>query len=480
MTHTLPGIIRNRLMFKYYLLPVVLLAFNIAYSQNNIQISVTNSSLAATDSVLPFWFVANRHGKIQSSGQFLNVSEITLSRGYLKSSKLSYSWGANLVTGLGKSNYYQLNQAYAGLTYRGWEFIGGTFYDEVRYSGLSTTNGNIARSLNARPVPMVRFSTQGYKPVPFLQNRLNFKAEYDEGLLNDNRYVKGAHLHHKSLYFSTQPKNSWTVEFGLEHYAMWGGTSRSESIGKMPDGWKDYWRYVFALPGGKDFPTIDRNNSSGNQLGTYQLSVVRDFSELKIVFYISHPWEDNSGLNLHNRRDNLLGLHIDFNDKNNFITDVVYEFTNTRNQSHRDSSQLWNKKTNSWRKLEIDDYFNHTVYRSGFTYHQMVMSSPLFIPADTENGILAGIKSNRFFSHHLGAKGNINQNIIWKGLLTYTQHLGTYVKPFTTAQKQVSGLFEISYNNSGFPLELTLAVSADSNTVLGNNIGFQFSLTKKW
>jgi hypothetical protein len=437
--------------------------------------------LAATDSVQPFWFVANQHGKIQSKNSSLNISGLIIGQSYdnRAKSKLGYTWGSDFLAAFGNSNYYQINRAFAGIALTGWEIKAGLFYDEIKFAGLSTSNGNIARSINARPMPKIRLSTLEYKPVPHLQNWLSFKAEYDEGFLNDNRYVDGAHLHHKSLYFKVHTSSTWNFLIGFEHYAMWGGTSRAPDIGKLPEGWNAYWHYVFALPGGDGFPQNDRKNISGNQLGTYQLQFEKDLKDINIEIYLSHPWEDNSGLNWHNWKDNLLGLHVDLKNKNALITNIVYEFSNTRQQSIKNSVYTRNGSGQLQMK-EYDNYFNNSIYRSGFTYRQQTLGSPLFYPVMVKNGISMGFQSNRFFSHHIGAKGNFSETIVWKGLLTYIQQLGTYPKPYTPDHKQVSGLFEVHYSAPGFPVELGISAGADATNISGNNLGVSFLIAKKW
>lgn len=472
----------NLYKFQPLLIIIVLFTFSISKAQNPFQISVSNTTLAATDSVLPFWFTANQHGKIRPSGSFLNISELTVGHAYdnKSESKLGYTWGGNLVAAFGKSNYYQLNQAFAGLTIKGWEIKGGMFYNEIRYAGLSTTNGNLAQSQNARPIPRVRLSSMGYKPFFFAKNWFSFKFEYEEGFLNDERYVDGAHLHHKSLYGKIQPDPSWNFRLGFEHFAMWGGTSSNENIGDLPEGWNAYWRYIFALPGDDTFLETDQLNISGNQLGAYQIEVEKDFSKMKMTFYVSHPWEDNSGLNWHNWPDNLLGLHLALKNKKGFVTDIVYEFTNTRQQSIRDSLYSWDENLGKWKMNEYDNYYNHGVYRSGFTYQQQVMSSPLFYPVNLSNGISMGIQSNRYFSHHIGVKGNFSDHFNWKGMLTYIQHLGTYSKPYSQTEKQLSGLLEVQYANPDFPVELGLSAGGDAGNTTGKNLGFRFSIAKSW
>ena len=158
------------------------------------------------------------------------------------------------------------------------------FYDPVKYAGLSTTNGNLARSSNARPYPMLRFSTSGYKSLHFIGDWLQFKAEYDEGLLNDERMVDNARLHHKSFYLGINAGNGWRINMGLEHFVMWGGTSRIDSIGKQPSGIDTYWRYVLGKQGNETFVAWDQENIAGNQFGTYQLEVKKQFEQVNSNF----------------------------------------------------------------------------------------------------------------------------------------------------------------------------------------------------
>jgi len=447
-----------------------LLITNFTYSQLPFHISAKNSSLIATDSVQPFWFTANQHGKVPANSQFLNITDIQLNKDYSEKvySGFSYICGTELVAALGNENSFQLNRAYAGIAFKGWELKGGLYYDTLRYAGLSTSNGILAQTGNSRPVPGFRFSTYGYKKLPFAKKWFSFRGEYEEGLLNDKRYVEGAHLHHKSLYGLFKLNGTTDFTLGFEHYVMWGGTSPNPNIGRLP-GWEDYWRYVFALPGNEDFPQTDQLNSSGNQLGTFQFELAKRFKPFNLSVYLSHPWEDNSGLNWHNWIDNLIGFYVKIKKERPFVTDVLYEFTNTRQQSIRNSSDK-----------EYDNYYNHGVYASGFTYRQQVMNSPLFFPVQISNGIAMGTRSNRLISHHLGMQGYLSDYLLWKGMFTWIEHLGTYSQPYDPKHKQLSGLIDLAYKNPSFPVDLGVAIAADATNTSGNNLGFQFTISKTW
>jgi hypothetical protein len=471
---------------KYYLLLFLVLTGWISEAQNPVEFSLKNSTLAATDSLLPFWFAANQQGKIKPAGSFLNVSDLFISQDYTArtDSTFAFTWGGNLVAAFGENSYYQLNRAFTGISYRGWELKGGMFYDPVQYGGLSTTNGNLAQSGNARPYPMLRLSTQRFKPVPFTKNRLSFEAEYGEGILNDERYVKNARLHHKSLYLKLVLPASWEISGGMEHYVMWGGTSRDERVGQFPQDLKSYWLYITGSSGDESFLETEQQNVAGDQLGTYQLEIKKQFPAFTAAFYVSHPFEDHSGKNLRNWPDNLLGLHVRFNNKQKWVTDVVYEYTNTRQQSIRDSFYVFNEKTGEWNRQENDNYFTHALYKSGFTFHQMVMSSPLFFPVQLDNtGAPTGfraIQSTRFYAHHIGIKGLLSEHLHWKGKLTYVHHFGSYLIPYEPSRKQVSGIFEIQYLNPSFPVELGISAAADAGNVIGNNPGLQVWVAKRW
>jgi hypothetical protein len=454
---------------KFLTIPILLLSLT-TYSQQPIHISVKNSTLAATDSLMPFWFTANYDGKFAAAGSWLNLTDLYLGQSYEPSGKaVTYTWGVNAVAGYGKTNYYQLNRAYGGLSWNGWELKGGMFYEPEQYEGLSTTNGNLARSRNARPHPRLRFATD-YKPVPFLKNHLHFKAEYDEGLLNDNRFVTDARLHHKSFYLKINPSPTWEIEAGLEHFVMWGGTSPLEIIGKMPSGFKAYLQYITGSSGDEFFPLTDQMNVAGNQLGTYQFKATKQLPGMEATFYLSHPFEDLSGMNWRNWPDNLLGLHISLTDKDKIINGVVYEYTHTRQQSIR----------GSWDRQEPDSYFNHGVYQSGFTYHRQIMGSPLFFPVAVYEGISGGIESNMFHAHHLGLKGVLAPDLTWKGMFTSIRHYGRYFTRYESSRHHLSGLLEVLYARPDFPAELGLSVAADAGNSSGRNVGVMVMVGKKF
>ena len=309
---------------------------------------------------------------------------------------------------------------------------------------------------------------------------MKFKAEYDEGILNDDRYVHNTHMHHKSLYGSFTPAKNWKINLGLEHYVMWGGISKNPSYGKLPVSLHSYILYITGSTGNEDFPKTDQLNVAGNQIGSYQVQIIKEFKNFEIETYISHWFEDHSGMVLRNWKDNLLGIKIDVKGKHLLLSSFLYEFMNTRNQSVVDSFYKWNEATQKWDAMENDRYFEHGVYRSGFTYHKMMMSSPLFIPQFQDDGLSMSIPSNRFYTHHIGAIGYLNKSLQWKGLVTITHYLGTYKAPYDPVLKMRSVLFNLQYSKSTFPVKIGLSIASDISNLNKTNTGFQLSISQSW
>ncbi|MCY1723248.1 hypothetical protein OU798_23060 [Prolixibacteraceae bacterium Z1-6] len=475
-----------RIFARLTLLYWILSCSIITSAQEPSNFRIRNSTIISNNNQLPLWFHANQHGKVQATNQYLNISEIFISNSATerKVNIISWNWGGEVIYAFGNDNYLQINQAYTGISFNGWALKGGLFYDPVLYAGLSSTNGNLVRSGNARPHPNLRFYNNNYKPLAFIAEWLYFKFEFDEGLLEDDRYVENTHLHHKSLYLLIKSKKSWDAAFGIEHYVMWGGTSQDPKIGRFPISFGQYLRYIFSIPGGSNnSQEHDKGNVSGNHVSTYQLAYSKYLDKLDISFYLSHPFENHPGLTWKNWPDNLIGVHVSVKNKTKLINDFVYEVINTRHQNLKNDF-VTNEGDEEWMHDLYEDYFVHLLYKSGFTYHHNSMGSPLFFPVvqrtDEISNTWFSLQSNRFFAHHVGISGHLSEAIKWKGLLTYIEHLGTIPNPYEFKHKQLSGLLDIQYINNKFPVQVSFSIAFDSGNSVNSNLGVQLSVTKEW
>ncbi len=331
--------------------------------------------------------------------------------------------------------------------------------DPILYAGLSSTNGNMDWSNNARPLPGIAFSTDGFIPFFFWKKWFSVKGFYAEYFLNDRRYVENAHLHHKYAW-ARASLNSWKISLGLDHWVYWGGTS--PDLGNLP-GFDNYFRYIFSLRGKKTSLAIDRANASGSSLGLYLLTVEKEYPDVSLTFYYNHPFEDRSGLEMANAPDGLWGIYLHRKKGKAFLQDVVYELQNTTNQSGTyDQVEIGNTGIRTGRGN--DNYFNNWVYKSGHVYYNRMMGSPVFIPEIDANGISTGFDNTRIWLNHLGLSGWMGERLSWKSYLTFTRSLGTYDPSRVNLPEpldQFSFLFGCVYLCKRLPFDLNFGIAGD-------------------
>lgn len=443
-----------------------------AQSQPNFQVEF--QSLASTGNHLPFWLVHNQQGKYNA----LNThNQIAIIDGYFRtegllSNKLDIELATKMVANYSSEFDFHFNELFAKAYLWGWKLEGGLFHEPVYFYNLSSTNGNIDRSNNNRPYPRVRFGTDEFIPFLFWKNWFSFKAEYDEGILNDERVVKKTRLHHKSLYVKAKVANKVNASFGLNHYVMWGGIS--PTYGELPSSFNDYITYVTGGAGTSNFPETDQYNVAGNQLGSYHLQIDFPILKQKMSIYISHPFEDHSGMEFDNRRDNLYGVFVDFGE-NKIIEKLVYEHMYTKHQSGNIHQYGFMRGR--------DNYFNHGYYNNGFTYKGYTLASPLFTLNNEyllNNSNSTGIANNRISMHHIGLSGKLTKQIYWNGMFTYSTNLGTYDVTFEPIKNQFSMLINLVYPESKLPFDLKFSLASDFGQLYENRIGGLIGISKKW
>jgi hypothetical protein len=448
----------------------ILLASSASESESE-RITASYQSIFSTGNELPFWMVHNQSGKYPlntNSAQLVSLQGKHFFEN-IADTPLSARIGTNFISSYGNAFDFHFNELYGKLFLWNWKLEAGLFKETEYYNHLSSTNGHIDRSNNNRPYPRIRLATNEFIPFIFWKKWFRFKAEYDEGILNDERVVENTRLHHKSLYFKTIIKSKVHLSLGLNHYVMWGGIS--PVYGELPNTLKDYITYVSGQPGNSNFPETDQLNYPGNQLGSYHLQI--DFPVKNIgnfSLYLSHPFEDKSGMELDNRRDNLYGIFYDTK-RNGIISKVVYEHMYTIHQSgHIHQYGVMRGR---------DNYFNHGYYRTGFTYMGYAMCSPLFSPVVTHETNQA-ILNNRIAMHHIAMMGNITQKLKWSAKLTWSRNLGTYNNPFDDEKHQITSILNFDYHPENFPLTISMSSAADYGQLYEKRTGVMIKLSKSW
>ena len=439
---------------------------------------VTLNSFISSGTDLPFWITSNRNGVFTMKNSNYQLLQAGFAKSFVdgSKSKWDYTWGANLVYGYGGKSDFQANEYWGGARYKWLNITIGAKADPILYGGLSSTNGNIDRSNNARPLPGISFSSNGFIPLFFLKKWLSFKGIYEEKFFSGHAYVADAHLHHKALYGRAILGDKWTLTASLEHFVEWGGIS--PELGAMP-GIGQYLNYVLNLKAGSGAYIDDQTNKSGNQLGNYSLEVKRTWDKSSLTFYWNHLFEDQSGIEMQNWCDGLYGLHYSKKDRSALITDFVYEFMYTKNQSgslHMVSDPT-PENPNHWYGRGKDNYFDHFVYRS-YSYYNRMIGTPLFVPIIGSDGVASGFGSTRMWMHHLGLKGSLSSSLGWKTMFTYSRNFGTYDNAYPTRGgvypvplDEFSFFGEFNYNGKQLPFSVNIGIAGDYGKRFNNCLG---------
>lgn len=437
---------------------------------SGVHLSVKTSGLTSSGTVddLPFWFTSNQQGIFEQASKNYQLADFRIDKSFRTdvTKKWDYLYGGRLVYANETSSYHQFNEWYAGIKYKSFYLKAGAFTEETVYNGLSSTNGNIDWSNNARPMPRIRLATNEYIPLPFGKNskfwrNVTFKAQYDEGFLNDDsRYVQNAHLHHKSLYLRKKVSKREHLTIGGDHYAMWGGTS--PDYGKMP-GFKSYFRSVFFLNGSNDAPEGDQTYFAGNHLGMFYLNYEKTYPTGNLTVYLDHPWDHVPAI-VHNLFDNLIGIYYQ-NNKKSFISDILFETMYTADQGG-----VMHVRDPGDPTAYFEHYFEHGEYKSGLSYENRIIASPFFSPMVIVNGINYGTGNNRVALMHVALKGYLKENLSWKYFFSYARSAGTYggqaydaVVPgyFNMTRHKFSMYGEMNYHMRRIGLNVSLAAASD-------------------
>lgn len=414
----------------------------------------------STEDGLPFWMQANQFGLVPHQNH--GLWDFELKKEFDVAQKFDWAFGIMGAASVADNAEIGLRDYYVGACYGKLRLYAGAKADEILYDGLSSTNGSFIWSNNARPYPKISLEIP-YTDIPFTKGYLQFKAAISEGVMFDNRYVDKPHVHHKKLYLKAK-KGRFAVEFGLNHYAQWAG--ESPRFGKLPSSFDAYTDMFFAKENSKHDKlgnAIDHNRV-GNHLGMLDGRLHYRANRFSLDFYRQVIFEDSSGQNFFNR-DALHGIYIKRAKENAWLQSFLVEYYYTKKQSGEKAgkkpgeNKLWTGR---------DNYFNQSVYRSGWTSYGHTLGTPFFTAAHSEK-YATGVSNNRIEALHGGIFGYVAHKFPYKALISYSNNIGTYAKPID--KNQVSGYFEMTIPVQRLPLDFTFGVAADQGAYLQDNWG---------
>ncbi|MBO4571328.1 MAG: hypothetical protein J5699_05330 [Bacteroidales bacterium] len=451
---------------------------------------------------LPFWAGANSYGIMP---QYNGVASV-LSASAQSDQEEDFRWSSGLsfagsfepgmaVPGAPVAPaVFCVDQMYGSLGWNALSLDVGIRHREQEFKPrngmgtLSVTGGNVAWSGNARALPGYSIILDPVS-VPFTKGHFLVYGRYGDYLTLDKRYVSGAYVHNMLVGLMLQ-FGRFDFSLSLDHYAVWGG--ESPDFGRMPFTLDNYFRIATgrSAAAGSSSTESDKINVLGDHRGSECFRFRWRDEGWSLTFQHDVPYDDGSGMGFGNFPDGINTLHLSL-DRDNGITDVLYEFGYTMWQS---GTRHEGKDKNGEHKIlgGLDNYFNNQDYKSGWTYYGRTIGLPLMFPDGTRSaswrrGLLTlGVENNRLIYHHAAVAGVLG-GLPYRLMLTWSSNYGTYKAPYEgesqiyqdwgtvreTPVRQFSaaltGSVPAIFNNSR--LNLNWGIYCDSGKVLRRSFG---------
>jgi len=165
----------------------------------------------------------------------------------------------------------------------------------------------------------------------------------------------------------------------------------------------------------------------------------------KLILNYQSPFEDNGSMQYISLQDYSLALHWELPQNKRWLQSLQLEYMQTKVQSRAGIPdaipQFPDKAANfGYNFGGRDDLHNNWLYRSGYTYQDLIMGNPLFLTANwtslfMDNFPIYGVN---VVSNRLSARGELAGGISYLTRFTYSMNWGTY-----------AGLFEGRFNWGG-------------------------------
>ncbi len=449
-----------------------LLLLGVTKAQDSTLSYHVNMEGGLSTSQVPFWLHANRFGTVPTQGSFAaaqtGLTKLVARPG---SKKKFFAWsaGIELAAFAGTQSAVFLTDAYV----TGWvgpvELSLGQRKGIVGLVDTTLTSGSFAMSGNSRPYPRVQLAIPHFLSLGFTGHFLAIKGSYSDGSLGKS-YVKSANtsevpatfLHHKAFYLRLgKPTARLHLYGGFNHQAMWGGDKLIYS-GGLSD--RVAYKYVVF---GKSWAA----SRVGNHFGTIDLGAEWRARNWTYFAYRQNIYEDGSLAKLTNVTDGLNGLRM----SRNFLIEphkvqvkaFLFEFINTKSQG----GSIFDTGTHTFGR---DDYYNHYVYKQGWSYRGRNLGSPVIPTQNLLRPEIPRVDSlltvdNRLWAINVGIDGYYqNVHFIVKGMIG--RHFGTYNYPLEPPRTQSSLLVQaeksVAFAGGSF---LSLKLATDLGNLYPNN-----------
>lgn len=471
---------------KLYCIFFILVFTKPAFAQcDSLHFRIESKGAISTQGYLPLWIVSNRYGLLEDETDALLRTGFEVP--YTKGKKFDVSYGLDIV---GKKNLgnSRLQQGFLKVKYGIFEIRGGRIEETTGLPGRTLSSGSMAQSMNAMPVPKMAINVPEYAPVPYTKGYLKFKGYFGHGWLGEDRYVENSFLHEKRLYIKAGGNLPVNLYGGFVHYAVWGGNHPAK--GGLPSSFRDYL-LVFQGKSADESSSVggEIGNALGNHLGIYDFGVATNIEKYKVTVYSQTPWETLNSLKLFRNMDRLLGITIHNSNEKKVVTEVLYEYLFTKDQRGPGlPDPIPSQPTNyGYPYGGRNDYHNNWFYRSGWTYKNRIIGTPLFTTNERAENFFnelndygVNIVNNRIVAHHVGLGGFFYDNVAYRLKATYTRNYGTYaglnLGRYNWASMDpdldVEYVFDPPLNQIYFMLEINTILPFSKNITLQTAVGY--------
>ncbi len=448
---------------------------------------VEMAAAGATADRMPLWQVSNRGGRYldrRSDGLIgarlgtdwhhaQNRHDPESGRSYNR----WYTWKPDFraavdLIGKPESGQSRVYEAFLQLRYGPFEATGGRkrYTTGLAYDPLST--GSMGMSTNHAPFPRITAGIPHFIPIPFTFRLLEFKGQFSHGWLESDRFTSSPWLHEKFVFVQTH--SAWPVRLrgGITHFAMWGGVH--PEFGQTSSSFDDYLRIIFvrsADPGSEISQNIPQwgENAIGDHQGVIEFGAGWELFGMEWDAYRQFFFEDGSGMRFYYNRDGLGGLRIrpqkDRTESwaGGWIHTLLLEHLGTTWQSgpgphdpptgpddpFYDPDEPYFDPDYPYNFGGRDHFYNHYIYRNGWSYRGRSMGTPLFVQQDRgkfyypDGGLVwREFVSNRVQAWHMGVMGDLSglKNSRFRAVSATGRVLSGYRLMITRARHQ--GVYE--------------------------------------
>jgi hypothetical protein len=415
----------------------------------------------------PFWLFSNRDGKF-SPEKSAGYTDLFIYSEKDTTTNFNVTYGLEGFTSYIGTGNFQLNQYYTRVQFHFVQLYAGAVSESFGNHYTPLSSGSLLYSRNARPIPKIAISSDGYLDVPFTQGYMKIKGYLSHGWMGEDRYVETPFLHHKYGYAKLGGDLPVNVSYGLQHFAIWGGVSPEH--GQLPTGLDSYKKVFFAQTADSTAPSNEALNTLGDHRGSHQFGIEYKNDKWHVNTYYQNIFEDNSGVRFKNFPDGLWGIAFHNQEKKKLIQDLVYELVHTKDQGGKRLVPAGSGN---------DNFFNNSIYRSGWTNERYTIGTPLITSPILNENDARSILNSRVIAHHVGISGWIKDNWSFMGLVTYSLNYGTHANAFNPAKEQFSMLLKTVYELEKWEgVSIKGSVGLDLGEVYGDNVGVEVSVVK--